>query len=380
MEELFPYGKPVTGKQLIDREEVIEEICYNMRGGQSVILASPRRYGKSSVVLESLKRLKNEGYLTGYIDLFDKTSISEIAEALVECVLLNETNVAKEIIRKAKKNIAEILKNVQFKHIFENYEIILSFASKEVDEARLIDEALTFPQNYAVKKNKKFILAIDEFGELKNLNSQLIKKMRAKFQLQDRVTYIFSGSQQSLMKDLFTHKSEVFYGFGKLIGLTPLPKPDLITYLINTFKKGNFKLSKDIANLIADKTNSHPHFTKVLASSILQIVHGKTDIITKKDVEKGYSLALLRVKGELEKEWAGLSKAILQRKILKFLALEKGYIYGKGTLQGIDKSKIYISLVELEKKGIIQKVAKGKYSFINPFFPAYIKLLEEEGI
>jgi len=374
MEQLFPYGKPVVGKDLIDRKEVISEIIYNVKGGQSLILASPRRYGKSSVILESLNRLKREGYSVGYIDLFEKTSLIDIAEGLVETVLLNETNRASDIMRMVKRNLSEFVKNVNFKTLWENYEIILSFGSREIDEARLIGETLDFPQKFASRKKKKLILAIDEFGELTNLNGQLIKKMRAKFQRHDMVTYIFSGSQESLMRRLFTKKAEAFYGFGKMLTLDPLPERELVDYLITTFKKGSFSISKEAASLIAKRTNCHPHFSKVLSQSILDIaLQSKKENIDEKLVNDGFRLALLRIKGELDNEWAALSKAVLQKKVLKFLAHEKEGLYARDSFTESDRSQIYFAISELEKKGIIRKKGKGKYLFVNPFFPEYIK-------
>lgn len=381
IKQLFPYGKPVMGKDLVDRKEIISEIIYNVRGGQSVILASPRRYGKSSVILESLNQLKKEGYLVGYVDLFEKTSLAEVAEGLVEAVLSNETSRAKDILRMIKKNLTEFVKNIKFKTLWEDYEILLSFGSREVDELKLMDDALDFPQELASKKNKKLILAIDEFGELTNLNGQMIKRMRAKFQRQDRVTYIFSGSQESLMKKLFTSKAEAFYGFGKLLALDPLPEKELVDYLTRTFKKGGFKVSREVCSLIAERTDHHPHFTKILSQSILDLaLRNKIKTIDNKLVDDGFELALLRIKGELDSEWNILSKATLQKKILKFLAHERGKLYAKDSFSDADRSQLYFALSELERKGIIRKEKKGKYTFINPFFPEYILLLEEHGI
>ncbi len=369
------------GKDLVDRKEIISEIIYNVRGGQSVILASPRRYGKSSVILESLNQLKKEGYLVGYVDLFEKTSLAEVAEGLVEAVLSNETSRAKDILRMIKKNLTEFVKNIKFKTLWEDYEILLSFGSKEVDESKLMDDALDFPQELASKKNKKLILAIDEFGELTNLNGQMIKRMRAKFQRQDMVTYIFSGSQESLMKKLFTSKAEAFYGFGKLLALDPLPEKELVDYLTRTFKKGGFKVSREVCSLIAERTDHHPHFTKILSQSILDLaLRNKIKTIDNNLVDDGFELALLRIKGELDSEWNILSKATLQKKILKFLAHEKGKLYAKDSFSDADRSQLYFALSELERKGIIRKEKKGKYTFINPFFPEYILLLEEHGI
>ncbi|MFQ6093497.1 MAG: ATP-binding protein [bacterium] len=377
MEQLLPYGRPVTGKNLIDREEPLEEIISNSKREQSIILASSRRYGKTSVILETLQQLKKEGFLTGYVDLFEKTSLSKIAEEIVATVLENETHRAWQIIELAKKGIQTLLKNVRFKHVWKEYEIILSFGSKEVDEHSLFDSALEFPQKFAEKKKKRLFIALDEFGEFKNIDGKLIKKLRAKFQRHSMVTYIFSGSQESLMRELFTHKAQAFYGFGRIISIGPIPEEDVVNYLVNRFKKGGITISKELASNMGIRVNFHPHYLKVMAQSVLDSIRGEKFELYENDLKEGFSLALMRTKGELDEEWVALSKAVLQRRLIKFLALEGKLPYSKENFIGVDKSKIYFAITELEKKGIIRKTNRGKYAFINPFFPEYIKLLAE---
>ena len=74
MENPFVYGKVVRGNYFADREAEIAELTNDIASGQNVIVFSPRRYGKTSLILEVLDRVKAEGLLTFYIDLFKVTS------------------------------------------------------------------------------------------------------------------------------------------------------------------------------------------------------------------------------------------------------------------------------------------------------------------
>jgi hypothetical protein len=69
-EKIFPVGVPVTGKDLIGRDKELEDIKSLLKIGQSVILTAPRKYGKTSLILELLRQLKEEKYYVGLIDLF----------------------------------------------------------------------------------------------------------------------------------------------------------------------------------------------------------------------------------------------------------------------------------------------------------------------
>ena len=51
---------PVTDENLIGREKEVEEIKALLKIGQSVISIAPRKYGKTSLILEYLK-LREEG-------------------------------------------------------------------------------------------------------------------------------------------------------------------------------------------------------------------------------------------------------------------------------------------------------------------------------
>ena len=55
-EHMIIAGKPVTGEHLIGRREEITAINQYLDLGQSVVLIAPRRYGKTSLLLETLKQ------------------------------------------------------------------------------------------------------------------------------------------------------------------------------------------------------------------------------------------------------------------------------------------------------------------------------------
>jgi AAA+ ATPase superfamily predicted ATPase len=63
-ESMITAGKPVTGDQLIGRHKEIETINQYLDMGQSVVLIAPRRFGKTSLLLEMLRQRKEKGFIT----------------------------------------------------------------------------------------------------------------------------------------------------------------------------------------------------------------------------------------------------------------------------------------------------------------------------
>lgn len=372
---IFKIGKPVVGSELIGRKEEAESLYSYATGGQSVILSAPRRYGKTSLLFEVLERARKNGYSVGYLDIFEAVSLRELTEKTVETLLINDKLPVRKFLGSLKKDIKKVLSSMEFKAILENYEFVFSLSQPNIDEMELFDDALDFIEAYGQKKGGKLIFVIDEFSDLLKWNSKLLKKMRSKFQRHRNVTYLFAGSQESLMRDIFTRKSFAFYGFGVMMDIAPIAEEEFISYIYNKFTHAGFKIPKEVAAYIVNCMGSHPHYTKLLGQTVADLVSEKKDI-DRRLVEKAFDIALLRIRGELDKEWEILLKCPLQRRILKILAKEKMSPYKSKELNEKEKRQLYFALTELEKKGILRKVRKGEYTFYNPFFERYIELLD----
>ncbi|MEE9593526.1 MAG: hypothetical protein V3W28_08095, partial [Thermoplasmata archaeon] len=76
----FPYGRVVKGADFADREPELAELIRDLEAGQSILLISPRRYGKTSLMVEVLRRLEERGHLTALVDLFGSVTPTDLAE------------------------------------------------------------------------------------------------------------------------------------------------------------------------------------------------------------------------------------------------------------------------------------------------------------
>src|SRR2546428_6642402 len=57
----FPVGGPVPAADLVGREGYLRRLVERLEDGQHVLVAGPRRIGKTSLVLEALRRLRRRG-------------------------------------------------------------------------------------------------------------------------------------------------------------------------------------------------------------------------------------------------------------------------------------------------------------------------------
>ncbi len=376
--QLFPYGTPVTGKNLIGREEDINNILNDLRGGQSLILPNPRRTGKTSVILESLKRLRKEGFYTTYIDLSSAYSPSDLAQEIASAIVGTKNKRLKKLMRSLSTKIKELLQFEEFKVAYKDFELIAVIRDPNASENDILKASFDLIDQYAIKRKKKLICAFDEFGEINAIDPQILKIMRAKLQHHQNSTYIFSGSQESIIKKVFSNPNEPFYGFAKEIHLGSLDIEDFATYIISTLKNENMQISDDSAFELCRWTATHPYYTKVLANHVYEYaLINNIKTIDTSTIHAGYRKGFLSLKNSLERVWSDLGRFRLAKQICFCLATQGSEkLFSKdGLKKNIDSARIAQALNQLETKGILRKIEAGKYRFENLFFEDYIRSL-----
>jgi AAA+ ATPase superfamily predicted ATPase len=69
-----------------DREKELADLISYAKSNTNVVLFSPRRYGKTSLIKRVQSSLKSYGTLTAYCDLFGVTSVEEIAGRIAKSI------------------------------------------------------------------------------------------------------------------------------------------------------------------------------------------------------------------------------------------------------------------------------------------------------
>src|SRR5437773_9667261 len=211
----FPVGGPVPGADLVGRETFIRRIVDRLGDGQHVLLPGPRRIGKTSIILEVLRRLRRRGVYTAYVDCLGATDVRGLGERLVDALLENVSGVERSF-EQAKAIASGVRPSVKVK--YEHVEIALDLA-REKNAQRFFDGALDIPRALAARTGKRVVVVFDEFQGAGRLGPRVFDVMRARFQAQRGVAYGFLGSEEGILEELFSEKGRAFYRFAVPIDL-----------------------------------------------------------------------------------------------------------------------------------------------------------------
>lgn len=357
----------MIGEELIGREEELKEIRHLLQTGQSIILLAPRRFGKTSLILTVLKQLKEKGHYVADVDLFGIPDRRTLAERITESCLENKRIYG--FITKLKEGAKDLFKSVEVRQTIEDFEFVLRFGQPKADTFALLREAFDLPEELAQKANKDFFFFYDEFGDIRKFDGEEILKLaRSKFQRHRRVSYVFAGSYESVMKEIFADGKSAFYKFGRIIYLKEIKEGDFIRYITARFRQENLCISEEITKNLLSKTRCHPYYTQLLCQHIYYLVKGEKEIIEGVDVEEGLENALLSELTHLDKMWEELSRAPAQLTLLLNIARHEDNLYSLEQKNGINVSRCLTSLV---KRGIIQRL-NDTYRIIDPFLEYYL--------
>lgn len=374
MKRPFPVGIPVRGDDLVGREREVTQIMDLVRDGGSVVLISPRRYGKTSVLLEVLRRLQAEDFYTGEVDLFRILSKRELAQAITERVVENRR--IRSLVHTLRKGGSAALKHLEIKGVVDEYEFVLDFVNPNADEERLLDTALDFPEVFCRKSGRRMVFGYDEFGDLIKLDGEpLTKKMRAIFQRHEHVAYIFTGSQESLMEKLFASRKQAFFRFGRILRLSFVPLEDFRRYIGGTFTSLGLRISEEAVESILRKTKGHPYYTQLVCQKLYYSVKGEGGEVVKEEVEEIFRDAVIAEQPYFEELWGSLMERRFHLPVLRSIALGDASPYQVFRNRRQD---IYYVLASLEQKGYIRRVRKGEYELTDPLFEAYIRMRNGE--
>ena len=360
MENPFEYQRIVVGKSFVDRDKEIKILTKSLLSGENILLYSPRRLGKSSLLQEVLSQIDNR-HITIYVDLWECLTEAEIAEKLATGII----NAAFTKMEKAAATLKEVITSARPLLTLEP-DGSIGLKLEYIEKDKTVKETLYLIETIAEKRKKKVIVVIDECQVIAEFEGNRIEKLfRTVIQQQRLGTYVFSGSKQHVLKAMVNQKTRPFYRQLRPMTLGPISLDAFTPFIKKGFSKItpiNDNTIKEIYRFIGgnpQRTQQVCHFLYTEAQD------GKKP--TSELVKKVVMELCLTLDKEFEDELDSI-KNKRQRAILKALALDSNEkplsadFIKKHTLG--PSSSVQTALKMLIEKGILDE----GYHFIDPLF------------
>lgn len=344
----FKFGTVVENSFFTDRRIELQQIKSVLNSENHLILISPRRFGKTSLVVKALQESERKHIM---LNLQSVVSVEDFASRLL-------------------KEVFKIYKFEKLKYMIKNFRVVPTLSINPmtdgvdvaiqpmVDSRVMIEDVFSLLQMLATEDDR-LIVVFDEFQEIKSIDKNLDRLLRSIIQLHKNINYLFLGSQESMMREIFEKKKSPFFHFGQLLNLDKIPYEDFKLYL---YDRLSFMDDADrVCDEILDFTKCHPYYTQQLASQVWEKgKNGEKENIVEEAINRLLEFHDLN----FERIWLNFNNT--DKRILIWLANNnKPY-----TLLGIAQSTISSSLKRMLKDGYVIKTTE--YEVEDPFFRNWI--------
>jgi len=362
----FQYGTLATRENFVDRVEDRAQLKSFLSSHINVMLISPRRWGKSSLVKVVMEELQNEDkdIRVCFIDAFSIGSEAEFYRTFASQVIACASTKLERRIQDAKKFLTGVVPQVVIKDDVTNF---MAFDVKFVPQEQDKMDILRLPETLAVAKNIKIIVCIDEFQQLANLPGykNMEGKMRSAWQQQQHVTYCLYGSKRHMMMDIFNNANSPFYRFGQMLFLDKIAKTEWIPFIRESFEKTGKHISEALASQVCDTVECHSWYLQQLCYFIW---NATTEEVTEQTFQYGLrqlintnSPMFLSDTESLAPSQIEMLRAIRDG-VQQLSSVEAKNTYALGNPNTISKNKKV-----LKEKDIIEE-RKGKLVFVDPVY------------
>jgi uncharacterized protein len=365
-ERYFPLGL-AQGQTFLGRSSELTLLQRNIKSGRHTLLIAPRKYGKTSLIKEAIKKVN---YPSVDIDFFLIVDEKSIESKLLKAV----SKLLKDVSPQPERWITGLVKyfkiqNKQWTIGIKGLSLQLS-PEQDSDVAENILDALNAAEYLLMKKKQKAVLFIDEAQEISKVNnSQSIEGAIRNFAQQAKyLVIIFSGSNQHMLSHMFGDESRPLYDLCDRVPLDRL-SPQVYQPYLNKISKQtwNEPLNNAVFESLMAISECHPKIVYALCKKLWDYCTSKNRGPGVRDVQHVWEtylkLRLKDIKLMLSKLSAGQLNLLIQ------IALNKHqHITGKAmqSILGISSSAIVQAIAALERHDFIEEISINDYRIIDP--------------
>ncbi len=248
-----------------DREKETKTIIDALYNGRDITLIAPRRMGKTGIIKHVFYKLKenNADIATFYLDVYSTQNLSDFVKALAGAIIGQLDSTSQKTIERIK-------------HFFKSCRPMFTFDEFSGTPKVYIDiipsqETTTLKEifDYLSSSEKRCYIAIDEFQQIAEYPEKGIEALlRSYIQFLPNVNFIFAGSKQHVMQQMFLSAKKPFYQSTQIMSIEKIDQEKYFNFASSFFDAKNIELPNNIFTSIYNKFDGHTWYIQSLLNRL----------------------------------------------------------------------------------------------------------------
>lgn len=215
-----------------DRKAESSTILEALYNGRNITLIAPRRMGKTGLIHHVFYQLKEQksDVVTLYMDIYSTQSLGDFVRLFANTVLGQLDSVP----QKALNRIGQFIRSCRPVFTFDE----ITGTPKVTVDVSPTEEESTLKEifDYLGSSEKRCYIAIDEFQQIAEYPEKGVEALlRSYIQFLPNVNFIFAGSKQHVMQEMFTSSKRPFYQSTQLLTIGTVNRDGVCRFCNGTF-------------------------------------------------------------------------------------------------------------------------------------------------
>lgn len=248
-----------------DRDRETDVMLAAINNGRNVTLISPRRMGKTGLINHCYHILHqvDPKVVTIYIDIFHTQNLADFVRVFANSVI----GVLDTAPQKAIERIAQFIRSCRPTLTFDENtgqpKISVDFVNDKAEHT--LKEIFEYLGSY----EGRCCIAFDEFQQIREYPESGVEALlRSYIQFAHNTHFIFSGSSQHLMEDIFLSPKRPFYQSTQIMGLESIPMDMYYEFAAFRFSQNGRLLPKETFEYIYNKYEGHTWYVQYVMNRL----------------------------------------------------------------------------------------------------------------
>lgn len=249
----------IPSEYFCDRVDECQQLVRYITNGANVVLMSPRRVGKTQLILHSVEQpAVSDHYIVFFIDILRTSTLQEFTFELGKAVFNTLASKGQKWLKLLLATMHSLTGKVTIDHMtgLPSFGIAVGDIQNPVFSLEEIFRTLE-------QAEQRCIVVIDEFQQIATYGERNVEALlRSYIQQSSNSQFIFSGSERHLMEEMFLDSARPFYNSADIMHLDIIALDKYADFVSHQFLTYDKHISMDAIKSVYETFDGNTYYNQ----------------------------------------------------------------------------------------------------------------------